>query len=104
MQTGIPTLHTVWKYPLNSSGWVIMPRGAKPLYVDVQDGQPFVWAEVWPTDALVKRHLPVYGTGHRIDGWPTYVGTFQLDGLVFHVFSTNFEIELENDADVSSIS
>lgn len=98
----LPTKHSVWKFPLDPSGWVVMPKGAKPLHVAVQDGAAFVWAEVWPTNRMVRRHLPVYGTGHTIDGWPDYLGTFHLDGLVFHVFTTFTEASLSGPSETGT--
>lgn len=69
-----------------------MPRGAKPLYVDVIDDVLFVWAEVDDRAELVDRHFYVYGTGEPIDQPRVgYIGTVVmryevLRPLVWHVF------------------
>lgn len=84
-------MRTVYKYSLSpalSNMPIEMPKGARVLYVAVQDGEPHVWAEV-DTDASVERvSFVVYGTGHEITGWAEYVGSFMLHGgrFVFHVW------------------
>jgi hypothetical protein len=82
---------TIWKYPLpvDDCFFVTMPVGARLLSVQMQDGQPCLWALVDPTAAKIGRLLRVYGTGSPISGDPgAFVGTFQMHGgaLVFHLF------------------
>ena len=85
----------VWKYSLavETRQDVMMPKGARVLTVQVQQGQPCVWALVDPhtdPDDYWPVTLCTYGTGHPMPGDPgEYVGTFQLSGgaLVFHVFA-----------------
>ena len=88
----------VYKYPieLGDAFHLAMPQGAEPLCVQVQHGQPCIWARVvidvgHPTK---RRRFRLAGTGHMLephmpnghDG--DYLGTFQLHegALVFHVF------------------
>ena len=81
---------TIWKYSLDITGVqkVLMPRGARLLCVQMQYGDPKLWALVDPNMASEERTILTFGTGHpvpRITG--PYVGTYQTDGgLVFHVF------------------
>ncbi len=83
---------TIWKFPIKTTDvqFLDIPRGAQILSVQVQAGQPCIWALVNPDADKSKRHIRIYGTGHRVD--ERYVGTFvgtyqQLGGsLVFHVF------------------
>lgn len=85
---------TVWKYPLPVADDVSigLPAGARPLSVQVQDGQPCLWALVDPSNPIEPRRFRIAGTGHPL--WPDdldsliHISTFQLhDGaLVFHVF------------------
>lgn len=88
----------VYKYPLDIQDEVIvmMPKGARVLSVQVQNGRPCLWAAVDPTEMeLEKRLFRIAETGHPIhdnvvDG---FIGTIQLyDGrLVFHVFEAKYE-------------
>ena len=87
----------VWKYPIEPGDrWLDLPKGSTFLHVGVQDGQPYVWALVHPEQPLRRRHIATYGTGHRIDGSPSYLGSFMLHGgrLVFHTFTTSSELPL----------
>lgn len=82
----------VFKYPLPISDVVevVMPKDAKVLAVQVQNGTPCIWAAVNPTLEVETRTFRIAGTGHSIvdEIIDDYIGTFQLyDGqLVFHVF------------------
>jgi hypothetical protein len=88
---------TIWKFPLAiaDNNVIEMPLGAEPLYVDVQNGQPYLWARVDALAAKRKYRFLTYGTGHSIDTYNTgkYLGSYQLQGgaLVFHVFSWRVE-------------
>jgi hypothetical protein len=81
----------VWKYPLKveDKQWVELPRGAKILSVDVQNGTPCLWAQV-DTEAVTDRILIVtHGTGHPMkSNNMQFIGTYQLEGGSFigHVF------------------
>jgi hypothetical protein len=86
-------MKTIWKFPLQviDSQVVSMPRGAKPLTVQVQDGKPCLWAIVDPEAAKEDRVVEIHGTGHQTNKTLDrhyYIGTFQLEGgaLVFHAF------------------
>jgi len=88
----------VYKYEVELADTfkIAMPKGAEVLCVQVQRGDPFIWARVvidagHPVEA---RQFRLAGTGHTLEGsMPEdrdgdYVGTFQLTGgsLVFHLF------------------
>ena len=83
----------IWKFPLEVTDEqrIEMPEASDILCVQVQRGQPCVWASVIPDAAKVKRLFAIYGTGHprKVKQADQYVGTFQLQGgaLVFHVFT-----------------
>ncbi len=85
-------MNSVWKFPLrdDSEAIIRMPKGAQVLSVQVQDGQPMVWALVDAQEKPVRRKFWVVGTGWTVnpDGLGTFVGTIQLAGgaLVFHIF------------------
>ena len=82
---------TVYKYELWIDDFVSiqMPVGAEVLHVDVQRGQPCIWARVDPTAGPERRIFRVARTGHPLDpAIGPHIGSFQMhDGeLVFHVF------------------
>lgn len=82
----------IFKYPLVVTDWqmVALPRGAEILTVQIQRGQPQLWALVDPTAPIERRDVGICGTGHIVpNGVPPYLATFQLHGgeLVFHVFA-----------------
>ena len=68
---------------------LLLPRGARIMTIQVQAGQPQLWAYVDPTKPKEARKIRVIGTGRMIDDDPgDYLGTFQMHAgaLVFHVF------------------
>jgi hypothetical protein len=82
-------MKTIWKWTLKPQTVIDMPDGAQVLTVQMQHGEPQLWALVDPVAPTVKRVFNIYGTGHSMgDRTGSYIGTFQMDGgsLVFHVF------------------
>ncbi len=84
---------TIYKYPLSleSSPVIDMPTGAHVLCVQVQKGEPCLWAVVDPDQPIETRQFRLCGTGHNLaidDPKSHYIGTFQLDGgnFIGHVF------------------
>jgi len=84
---------TIWKFPIKvvEQQIVEMPQEAKILTVQVQYGQPCIWALVNPDCNVEERTIYTVGTGHpasHVAGCQ-YVGTYQLhEGqLVFHIFA-----------------
>lgn len=89
--------YVIWKHKIMFAEFNVirMPRDAKVLHVEAQDGdQPalgFLW-ELHPEDQeknLEERHFEVVGTGHpfEFDESNThYIGTYQNRGFVWHVF------------------
>jgi hypothetical protein len=82
----------IYKYPINP-GWnnYRMPKGAKVLSVQTQDGRPQMWTlcDENCNFNLVSRNFQAAPTGVSFDDTGhEYIGTFQLnDGLlVFHLF------------------
>lgn len=83
----------VHKYPMPCEDHFVMtlPIGARLLSVQVQRGQPCLWAIVDPSAANETRRFRFAGTGHPITERAevlVFVSTFQMEGgsLVFHVF------------------
>ena len=59
------------------------------LAVQVQGGEPYMWARHEEGDGAAPRHFSVRGTGHLLSGDEgRYVGTFQMAGglHVWHLF------------------
>lgn len=82
---------TIWKYKLNITDRqvIMMPVGAKILAVQVQHGEPCLWARIHPNREEKKRLIKIYGTGNNeLMDEDRYIGTFQMaDGdFIWHVF------------------
>ena len=84
---------TVFKYPVPFGDYFVLdlPLGAKVLAVDVQHGQPQLWALVNPDHKTEPRRFRFAGTGHPIEDTADcleYISTFQVEGgsLIFHIF------------------
>lgn len=78
---------SVWKYPIEAIPLteLMMPKGARVLYVGCQGTTPVLWAEVDPAAESSLRQFMVVTTGEafyagEVPGGDKmeYVGTFQL--------------------------
>lgn len=83
----------IYKYPVELGTFALtLPRGARILSVQTQQG----WAKLWAlvsTDAKEEtRQFASYPTGYPIEVESSrelvYIGTFQLEGghLIYHLF------------------
>ncbi len=84
-------MKSIWKFPIEITDEqkVFMPRTAKILSVQVQNGTPCVWALVDTEEQKAERTLIIHGTGHPcVCDASAFVGTLQIAGgsLVFHLF------------------
>ena len=85
-------MRAIWKFPIHATPAVAikMPAGAEILSVQVQNGEPCVWAIVDPEALSETRMFRVIGTGWEVESFDglKFTGTFQLQGgsLVFHLF------------------
>lgn len=79
---------TIWKFSVAPGEFTLeMPRGAAVLSVQMQAGEPVMWALVDSSRPTEARRFAVYGTGHEISrGTGDFYGTFQMGPLVFHLF------------------
>lgn len=86
-------MKTIWKFPIQVTDYqkIDMPARAKILCVQIQGGEPYLWAEVDSEEDYVTRLIHVYGTGHAMpQDTGRYIGTFQMmqGRLVFHAYET----------------
>lgn len=88
-------MKTVYKYPFDVDDEIVirLPIGAEILKLDVQRGQPCLWALVAPTAETEQRNFRLAGTGHPLPDWNRtwrFIDSFQmLDGdLVYHLWET----------------
>ena len=89
-------MKTIWKYQIQTTDYqdIEMPIEAQILTVQVQNGEPCLWALIDPDQKRGIRQIRIIGTGHIIDNSiDEYLGTYQLrDGaLVFHVFDQGYK-------------
>ena len=83
--------HTIYKYPfrIDDAVTLLLPVNAKVLRVAAQNGIPTMWMlHNTNTEVVTARTFRVYGTGHEILDIESliYVGTFELNRFVWHVF------------------
>jgi hypothetical protein len=78
---------TIYKYPVPGDMDIEMPEGARVLCVQVQNGIPMLWALVDPNAEFVTRRFRLMVTGATFsDKGLSYIGTYQIDWFVGHVF------------------
>lgn len=80
----------IFKYPLKIEDEQIikMPCGYKILTVQVKDNVPCLWVAVDEKEKhMANCAIRTIGTGCSYDNYTLgYIGTYQLNQLVFHVF------------------
>lgn len=83
----------IWKYPVGVDEFDLeMPEGAQILATQMQIDTAQMWALVDPEKPLETRHFVTIGTGHPIRyANLSYIGTFQADWLVIHLFEIRDE-------------
>lgn len=83
-------MKTIWKYKIEPPFSVItMPRDAEVISLQIQNGAPYLWAVVETNNPTIERVFKTFCTGEPIvdfDGLKSFIGTYQLNGYVFHVF------------------
>jgi hypothetical protein len=86
-------MRTIWKYPIDSTPCheIEMPLNAEILCVQLQNNIPTLWALVETEEPKRIFDILTYYTGDDtddalIDKKGQYIGTYQLAGLVHHVF------------------
>ena len=84
---------SIWKFNLQTIDKQVieMPVGAELLTVQIQNGEPCLWARVDTNEMLEQRQIAIHGTGQELpDTTRKYIGTYQMVGgrLIFHVFES----------------
>lgn len=85
-------MRAIWKFPVavDVRPRLRMPKGARLLSFQVQDGKLCVWAEVDTEAEKETRYFAIHGTGHEMPremGYSdTYIGTVQISGYVWHLY------------------
>ena len=85
-------MRTIWKYPITDSPYqkIEMPLNAEILCVQLQDNIPTLWALVETENPKKSFYVFTYYTGdywiNEKGKYRKYIGTYQLTGLVHHVF------------------
>ncbi len=82
-------MKTIYKYTLriDDRQQIPVPARRKPLCVQMQNGNPCLWVEVDDEDGPELLTIVTRGTGHPLpDNLGPYIGTYQIQGLVFHVY------------------
>lgn len=84
-------LRVIWKYPFPVCDTFRqdMPKGSEVLSIQVQDGNPVMWVLCDPLQFNASYMFNIFGTGKTFAKElfaGGHVGTFQLNGFVWHVF------------------
>ena len=82
-------MKTIWKYSITDCPYqkIEMPLNAEILCVQLQDNIPTPWALVETENPKKPFNILTYYTGaYWINEKGKYIGTYQLAGLVYHVF------------------
>jgi len=81
----------IHKYPLSivNESILLMPRGASILSVQMQRGEPMLWAMVDPSNKDHPRKFVFYATGNAFNSIGlAYVATVQQGECVWHLFES----------------
>lgn len=84
-------MKTIYKYPIKieEKQEIEIPFGAMILSVQLQNGNPYLWAKVETGNSNATRIIYVFGTSQPIEikgGAIRYIDTLQTGVYVWHVF------------------
>lgn len=79
---------TIWKFPfpIRDQFAIEMPADSKIVLLELQGGEPCLWAIVHPRMCKVTRRFRIVGTGHPIEAGLEHVASFQQLSFVWHLF------------------
>ena len=79
----------IWKYPVSPKFDMELPEDAQVLSVQTQGEDAQMWVLLDPEAPKVKRTFHAIATGEKFNAtFSKYIGTFQVDWMVFHLFET----------------
>ena len=77
----------IYKYEVKPHFDVQLPADAQVLSVQVQGETAHMWVLLRPDAPMVQRTFLAIPTGKPFDAsYTRYIGTFQVDWMVFHLF------------------
>lgn len=84
----------VLRYPLSNPKWygygdtfeLDLPLNARVLTFQVQGWTPTIWVACEAAHPTKTRTFAILATGQSTDEYEQYIGTIQLNGLVWHLF------------------
>lgn len=83
-------MRAVHKFSAVNNGFVrhtLAGQTFKPLALQMQDGIPWIWAEVDPSEEQCIRHtVAIVGTGHPVPQGLDWIATAQDDPFVWHLY------------------
>jgi hypothetical protein len=74
----------IFKYPANLE--TRLPKGAKILTIQIQNGTIFLWAEVELDKETEPRPIQIVGTGMIVPDKRVYISTVQDGPFVWHLY------------------
>ncbi len=86
----------IWKFPLEvtqSPQILLIPKGAKLLFIAMQEGKICLWMELEQSAEKERRKFIVVGTGWELPPDRNYCGTVLVDPYVWHVFENRRIVE-----------
>lgn len=85
------TAKTIWAFPLSivDQQQIVLPTDYTILSVQMQDGQPRLWALVDPLASTTSIVIDCPKAGHPIASVGTFIGAIQYNSLVYHFFIRN---------------
>ncbi len=83
----------IFKYSVEKgSFWHSMPKNAKFLTVEIQNGMPYMWFMIDEKLPDEDRYFEIVGTGQLLPSdIDTYLGSFQKPPFVWHLLEVRNE-------------
>ena len=78
----------VFKYELKHDGVTKLPRSHEVVHADMQNGVPYIWAEVYADEEVMCKRIGyvICGTGQPLPAMACHVKTIMDGPYVWHVY------------------